>query len=144
MSVSPILQNHYVLAVHDLRRSAAFYVGVLGFQVVNEPPGWVFVAKDRCMIMLGECPEDIPASQLGCHNYFAYLRVADADAYYEHVKRCGAAILSEIEDKSWGMREFTVASSDGHRITIGHVRECLDWAGRTPEKIPGIKEPIDG
>jgi predicted enzyme related to lactoylglutathione lyase len=92
--MSPILQNHYVLAVHDVRRSAAFYTDVLGFRVVNEPPGWVFVAKDHCMIMLGECPEDMPASDLGCHSYFAYLRVADADTYYQHVKACGAAVLS--------------------------------------------------
>ena len=119
--MSPILQNHYVLAVHNLRSSAAFYTDVLGFRVVNEPPGWVFVAKDHCLIMLGECPEDMPASDLGCHSYFAYLRVADADSYYRHVKTRGAAVLSEIEDKPWGMREFTVQSPDGHRITIGHI-----------------------
>jgi catechol 2,3-dioxygenase-like lactoylglutathione lyase family enzyme len=51
--MSRILQNHYVLAVHNARRSAEFYVEMLGFRVVNEPDGWVFVAKDNCMIMLG-------------------------------------------------------------------------------------------
>ena len=119
--MSPILQNHYVLAVHDARRSAAFYTEVLGFRVVNEPPGWVFVARDQCMIMLGESPEDTPASDLGCHSYVAYLRVADADSYYQHAKARGADVLSEIEDKPWGMREFSVRSPDGHRITIGHI-----------------------
>ncbi len=122
--MSPILQNHYVLAVHDARRSAEFYTRVLGFRVVNEPQGWIFVAKDSCMIMLGECPEDIPASNLGCHSYFAYLRVADADSYYHHVSASGAEILSPIEDKPWGMREFSVRSPDGHRITIGHSRNA--------------------
>jgi catechol 2,3-dioxygenase-like lactoylglutathione lyase family enzyme len=122
--MTPILQNHYVLAVRDARRSAAFYTGVLGFSVVDEPPGWVFVAKDSCMIMLGECPEDVPASDLGCHSYFAYLRVADADSYYQHVRACEAAILSEIEDKPWGMREFSVRSPDGHRITIGQTKKA--------------------
>ena len=39
--MSTILQNHYVLAVHDVRRSADFYVRMLGFDVVAEPPGWV-------------------------------------------------------------------------------------------------------
>ena len=29
-----ILANHYVLAVHDVRRSAAFYLGALGFEIV--------------------------------------------------------------------------------------------------------------
>jgi hypothetical protein len=31
-SMSPILQNHHVLAVHNARRSAEFYVSVLGFR----------------------------------------------------------------------------------------------------------------
>jgi catechol 2,3-dioxygenase-like lactoylglutathione lyase family enzyme len=34
--MSPILQNHYLLAVHDIRRSADFYVQTLGFRIVAE------------------------------------------------------------------------------------------------------------
>ena len=104
--MSKILQNHYVLAVHDVRRSADFYVRMLGFRIVVEPPGWIFVAKDDCMIMLGECPNDMRASELGCHSYFAYLHVANADEYYRDLKAKGAEVLSEIEDKPWKMREF--------------------------------------
>ena len=118
--MSTILQNHYVLAVHDARRSADFYVRVLGFEVVAEPSGWVFVKKDHCMIMLGECPDDLPPSELGCHNYFAYLRVSDADQYYKDLQSKGAEILSAIQDKPWKMREFALRTVDGHRITIGH------------------------
>jgi len=118
--MSPILQNHYVLAVHDLRRSADFYVQMLGFSIVDQPPGWIFVARDTCMIMLGECPEDMHPSELGCHSYFAYLRVADANSYYNELKAKGADLLSHIEDKPWGMREFGLRTADGHRIKIGH------------------------
>lgn len=118
--MSSILQNHYVLAVHDVRRSAEFYVQMLGFKIVNEPPGWIFVKKDNCMIMLGECPDDLPPADLGCHNYFAYLRVADADEYYHDLKSKGADFLSAIADKPWHMREFGVRTVDGHRIMIGH------------------------
>ena len=118
--MTPILQNHYVLAVHDVRRSADFYVHMLGFKIVNEPPGWIFVAKDGCMIMLGECPDDMSPGILGCHSYFAYFRVADADSYYRHLKAQGAELLSEIADKPWNMREFGLRTIDGHRITIGH------------------------
>lgn len=117
--MSTILQNHYVLAVHDVKRSAEFYVGVLGFHVVAQPDGWIFVAKDACVIMLGECPDDMHPSTLGCHNYFAYLRVADVDQYYQEIKARNAEILSDIEDKPWRMREFSVRTFDGHRITIG-------------------------
>ena len=116
-----ILQNHYVLAVHDVKRSAEFYVTMLGFSIVAEPPGWIFVRKDTCMIMLGECPDDMHPSQLGCHSYFAYLQVDNADGYYKDLKAKGADVTSVIEDKPWDMREFGVRTFDGHRITIGHI-----------------------
>jgi catechol 2,3-dioxygenase-like lactoylglutathione lyase family enzyme len=118
--MSPILQNHYVLAVHDVQRSAKFYVEMLDFKIDSEPPGWIFVKKDNCMIMLGECPDDMPASNIGGHSYFAYLHVEDADAYFEHLKTKGADFISEISDKPWHMREFGVRTPDGHRIMIGH------------------------
>jgi predicted enzyme related to lactoylglutathione lyase len=119
--MATILQNHYVLAVHDVRASAKFYVEALGFQVVQEPPGWIFVKKDDCMVMLGECPDDMHPSQLGCHNWYAYLLVDDADDYRETLRRSGVKPLAEIEDKPWGLREFCVQTPDGHRLVIGHV-----------------------
>jgi len=119
--MSTILKHHYVLAVHDVKRSAEFYVRVLGFHIVAEPEGWIFVARDACTIMLGECPDDMAPGELGCHNYFAYLRVADVDAYYRDIKASGGDILSEIEDKPWQMREFSVRTVDGHRIMIGSL-----------------------
>ena len=113
-----ILQNHYVLAVHDVKKSARFYVDVLGFAIAAEPPGWIFVRKDDCMIMLGECPNDMHPSALGCHNYFAYLRVDDVDAYHAQIQRAHE-FTSGIADKPWGMREFGIKTPDGHRIMIG-------------------------
>jgi catechol 2,3-dioxygenase-like lactoylglutathione lyase family enzyme len=114
-----ILQNDYVLAVHNARESAKFYVEAMGFAVTGEFGGWIFVSKDNCMIMLGECPGDMHPSELGGHNYFAYLRVDDADAYYAQLKQKGVSFLGGITDKPWGMREFGVRTPDGHRIMIG-------------------------
>jgi catechol 2,3-dioxygenase-like lactoylglutathione lyase family enzyme len=116
-----ILQNHYVLAVHDVRVTADFFVEALGFEVVMEPDGWIFVARDNCMIMLGECTDAIPAADLGDHSYFAYLRVDDADAFLAQVTSAGYRPNHAIADKPWGLREFGVRTPDGHRIMIGHV-----------------------
>jgi catechol 2,3-dioxygenase-like lactoylglutathione lyase family enzyme len=116
-----ILQNHYVLAVPDVRVSAAFFVEALGFQIVQEPPGWIFVARDNCMIMLGQCPDAIHPSGLGDHSYFAYLRVDDADAYLAQITARGFHPTSPIASKPWGMREFAMRTPDGHRLTIGHI-----------------------
>ncbi|HYP28579.1 MAG TPA: VOC family protein [Blastocatellia bacterium] len=116
-----ILQNHYVLAVHDLKKSSGFFVDYLDFEVVAEPPGWVFVEKDNCIIMLGKCPDDASPGELGSHSYFGYLLVDDADGYYESLKAKGVEPLSPISDKPWGMREFALKTPEGHRLTIGQT-----------------------
>ena len=113
-----ILQNHYVLAVHDAAKTSRFFEE-LGFEVVLEPPGWVFVQKDDCRVMLGECRDAAPPSELGDHSYFGYLRVDDAHSYYRELTAKGVDISSPLSDKPWGMREFGVRSPEGHRITIG-------------------------
>jgi catechol 2,3-dioxygenase-like lactoylglutathione lyase family enzyme len=118
-----ILQNRYVLAVHDARESARFYVDALGFRIVAEPPGWIFVVKDTCMVMLGECPDDLPPGELGGHSYFAYLCVDDADAYLAQLEARGVQPLRGIADTPWGTREFALRTPDGHRMMIGHVIE---------------------
>lgn len=116
-----ILQNHHVLAVPDVRASARFFVEALGFRIVNEPPGWIFVARDNCMIMLGECRDAIHPSKLGDHSYFACLRVDDADAFLAQVTAAGVRPNAPIEDKPWGMREFALRAPDGFRLTIGQA-----------------------
>ena len=121
-----ILQNHYVLAVHNVRDSARFYVDVLGFDIESDVGGWIFVKKDHCMIMLGECPDDRHPSELGSHSYFAYLRVDDVDAYFTQVRAKGVELLNEPSDKPWGMREFGLTTPEGHRLMIGQ------WTGGDP------------
>ena len=116
-----ILQNHYVLAVPDARASARFYVDALGFRVVAEPDGWVFVSKDQCLIMLGSCPDDLPPGELGCHSYFGYLVVDDVDRCYAELAEKGVTPLGKLADEPWGMREFALRTPDGHRIKIGQV-----------------------
>lgn len=119
--VTTILRNHHVLAVHDLQASARFYVDALGFMVVAEHPGWVFVRKDDCMVMLGECPDDLAPSTLGSHAYYAYLMVSDVDGYRANIETQAPGVCGPIDDKPWGMREFGLRTIDGHRIMIGQV-----------------------
>jgi predicted enzyme related to lactoylglutathione lyase len=115
-----IRSHHYVLAVPDLDRSAAFYRDVLGFEVQEMgDPGWRLFAKDQCRIMAGACPDAMPAEALGDHSYFGYLVVDDADAYHAHANAAGAEITKPLRDEPWGMREFGLRTVDGHRLMVG-------------------------
>jgi uncharacterized glyoxalase superfamily protein PhnB len=112
----------YVLAVPDLARSSAFYRDVLGFEIRNMAPGWLSYVKDSCHIMAGECPDAIPARDLGDHSYFGYLVVEGVDEYYRRVTAGGAEIVKALRDEPWGMREFGLRTVDGHRLMIGSER----------------------
>ncbi|MCD2260190.1 VOC family protein [Psychroserpens luteolus] len=126
-----LTKNRYVLAVHDLEKSAKYYSEVLAFDVYNiDDPGWRFAERDNCMLMLGECKDAIPHSKLGDHAYFAYIEVEDIDLLYEEFASKGAQIRHTPEDKPWGMREFPLKTIDGHRITFGMVLDSNEKTER--------------
>jgi catechol 2,3-dioxygenase-like lactoylglutathione lyase family enzyme len=109
----------FVLAVPDLEKSAAYYRDVLGFQVWwQEASDWRLVERDGVRVMLGHCPSDTPASELGSHNWFGYLEVDDVDALHAEIVARGAA-CSPPKDTDYGMREVVVTTVDGHRIVFG-------------------------
>ena len=111
--------NRYVLAVNNLVKSVDFYKNQLGFQTIWEMEGWHFLVRDSVKLMLGECPEDKPASEINCHSYFAYLEVENIDLLYNEYRSREIEILSNLENKPWGQKEFSIRTIDGHRITFG-------------------------
>ena len=72
--------------------------------------------------MAGQCPDQIHPSQLGDHSYFAYLEIADIDAFYKSVVAAGAKLCKTVRDEPWGMREFGLVTNDGHRIMYAERR----------------------
>jgi catechol 2,3-dioxygenase-like lactoylglutathione lyase family enzyme len=118
--MATIVRNHYVLAVPDMEVTAAFFVGTLGFEeTFRGGGGWIFVEKDGCKVMLGECPDAIAPQDLGDHSYFGYLVVDDVDAYCAEICAREPDLKLEPTDKPWGMREVGVHTPHGHRLQLG-------------------------
>lgn len=117
-----ISNSRCVLAVRDLKVSTQYYKEVLGF---TEDPiradGWSFLTRDTFRVMLGECPNTPPASELGDHSYVAYWNVEGVDELFAELSAKGALISSRPADKPWGLREFALRTPDGHRITCGEA-----------------------
>ena len=112
-----VLKTRFVIAVHNLEKSAAFYRDVLGFSVHAIPdPGFLFYTSGECTICAGLCPDALPPAELGDHSYFAYIEIDVIDPFYDSVRAKGAKICKTIRDEAWGMREFGVVTVDGHRI----------------------------
>lgn len=115
-----VLRARSVLAVQNLAKAKRFYTEVLGFS--EDPitsPGWSFLSRDAFHLMLGECPDEVPAEATGNHSWFVHLMVDDVDAYHELVQSRGAEIVSPPGNRKYGLREFILRTPDGHRLVIG-------------------------
>ncbi len=112
--------SRYVIAVHDLERSAGYYQDILGFEVREiGDPGWRFFLKDNCLIMAGECPDALSPKELGDHSYFAYMEVDDIDQLHAALVAKRAQITKPLRAEPWGVKEFGLRTIDGHRIMFG-------------------------
>lgn len=111
--------TRYVLAVKDISKSSDFYQKQLGFKTLWSGEGWHFINRNNCMIMLGECPEDMSAFETNNHSYFAYIDVDNVNLLYQELQSKEIEFVSPLEDKPWGQREFGIRTIDGHRIMFG-------------------------
>jgi len=110
----------FVLAVPDLERSASYFRDALGFRLEwPEGSGWQLVSRGGVRVMMGHCPDAMAPSAMGDHSYFGYLNVENADALHNEFVSRGAIILQPPVDRPHGMREFVVATPDGHRMMFG-------------------------
>jgi catechol 2,3-dioxygenase-like lactoylglutathione lyase family enzyme len=83
-----------ILAVRSLRTATDFYVNALGFQrdFGDESDGWSWLSRDNFRVGLGECPDAVPAHELGDHSYVAYVNVDDVDGLYSEFVSRGVRI----------------------------------------------------
>ena len=113
----------FVLAVPNLERSATWFRDVLGFRLLwEEAPDWRLAERDGVRLMLGECPGDKPAAEIGSHSWFGYINVDDVAALRAELTARGAP-CSAPKDQPYGMREIIVTTPDGHRIVFGQQVE---------------------
>jgi uncharacterized glyoxalase superfamily protein PhnB len=108
-----------VLAVRDLDAAVAYYTSVLGMGVDFTVPGWAFLSRGAFRVMLGHCPDEMPASETGDHSYFVYVTVEGVDALYDELVAKGVQLMKRLADEPWGMREFGIRTPEGHRIMFG-------------------------
>jgi uncharacterized glyoxalase superfamily protein PhnB len=118
-----VIHTRHVLAVKDLKVEAAYYIDKLGFARDFTAPGWEFLSFGIFKVMLGECADEMTAEETGNHSWFAHALVENVDEVYAEFIERGAVILSKIENKPWGIRDFSVVTPDGHRIVFGQLTQ---------------------
>ena len=78
----------------------------MGFEIDFETEGWCFVSRDNFILMLGHCPDEVPASQINDHSYFAYIEVDDIDALHQDFVARGLTAFPGPQSQPWGMSEI--------------------------------------
>jgi len=131
VNVAPILSSA------DARRTAAYYHGVLGFDVVehyeaSEP--FAALYRDDVEIVVVETRRGDVESNLDRYGagYDLYLdpeTVEDVDLLYAEFRHAGAQILLEPALTPYGSYEFAVEDIDGHRIGIGRIADDAAFFG---------------
>jgi len=59
---------------------------------------------------------------VGCSRPQIHLVTRDADVWHRRMSRAGLPV-TEIVDRPWGMREFTLHDSSGNAIGIGRTAD---------------------
>ena len=114
-----VVHTRHVLAVQDLNSQAAYFIDKLGFDRDFTAPGWEFLSFGDFKVMLGECSDEVSAEETGNHSWFAHALIENVDEVYAELQDRGAKIITPIGDRPWGIRDFTVATPEGHRIIFG-------------------------
>ncbi len=64
---------------------------MLGFRISwDEAPDWRLAERNGVRLMIGRCPDDKPAAEIGSHNWFGYVEVDDIGALHAELTARGA------------------------------------------------------
>jgi catechol 2,3-dioxygenase-like lactoylglutathione lyase family enzyme len=129
-------QIHAGLAVSDIATAIEFYVKKLGFEQAftwGEPPTFAGVNLGRVQMFLAKgMPNPSPGTGA------VYFLIGDADRLYEFHRANGVEIAHPIDDRPYGIRDYTVRDLHGYHLVFGHH---LLNAG-PPIKIQRVDVPV--
>ncbi len=119
LSFTECEQLHAGLAVSDIPTAVEFYVRKLGFHEEftwgGEPPTFAGVNLGNVQIFLQK-GRPTPSSESSA----VYFVVGDADQLYEFHRANGVDIAVVIDDREYGIRDYTVRDLYGYCLTFGH------------------------
>ena len=102
--------------VRDINKSKDFYRR-LGFELREDKGSWVALSWEGHHLFLDERKNmpthpDFPQANMR-------IMVPNVDNYWKLATEMNAKVLSPIEDRSYGLRDFTILDPDGFGVRIG-------------------------
>ena len=147
-SVSAVL-----LLVPDYEAGIAFYVGKLGFTLVEDTPlddgkRWVLVSTDdgtQTRLLLAKAADSAQQAAIGNQaggRVFLCLKTDDFDADHERFTAAGGGSIINLGSNSWweaqgGFPAYTTAKSAVHGLTRTMARDLGEHRIRVNTVVPG-------
>jgi len=103
------LQLVMEIYVRDIDRSVAFFRD-FGFGLVRDDGNFVELKWEDSLLFLEEV-NDAPGSEQPAGNI--RIMVSNVDHYWELAQLLGARVIRSIENRYYGLRDFTIAGPDG-------------------------------
>ena len=111
-------KSESIFAVADVPATVRFYREILGFDgqwLWGTPPTFGGVTWGHIQIMF--CQQPNMTGKVEGHQHM--FSVDDIQSLYEKHKATAAPIISDIENKPWGVREYTVRDLNGYHLRFG-------------------------
>jgi len=108
------------MPVKDLKETIAFYRDKLGFG-----GEWFWgdsdagIERDDLHLLFNKNPAHVAQINSSGQIFEVCWFVQNVDAIFEEFKSKGVNIISPLENKPWGMREFTLQDVNGYAIRVG-------------------------
>jgi uncharacterized glyoxalase superfamily protein PhnB/GNAT superfamily N-acetyltransferase len=137
-----------ILAVPDIKAATDFYMRMLGFELdwlYGDPPVHGAVWRDNVQIQFGLNPA--LAERAAGTQYFLF--VDDVEEFHSLHRANNAQIISPLENKPWGSREYTVRDPWGYQLRFAgpekyekpaDARDSLPGNIRIVERLPTVEE----
>jgi uncharacterized glyoxalase superfamily protein PhnB len=113
--LSSIAQPVPELPVAEVERAQRYYRDTLGFEI-----GWLEPSKEIGSVSRGDVAIFFRRRELPFEPAVHWVFAEDVDATYQELKSSGANIVDPLEEKPWGLRQFTVEDLDGNRFYFHH------------------------
>jgi hypothetical protein len=103
-----------ILAYLEADQTVNFYEA-MGFASNARWPGYLIFSRDSIEIHLWQCDDPGIPRNTGC-----YIRVDRIEELYDECLRLGCIHpAGSMEDKPWGMRQFSILDNNGNIIHFG-------------------------
>ncbi|HEX4999286.1 MAG TPA: glyoxalase superfamily protein [Terriglobia bacterium] len=103
------------LPVADVVRAQTYYRDTLGFEIA-----WLYPGEEIGAVSRGNVAIFFRKRSGSFEPAVHWIFAEDIDATYRELTKSGANITEPLEQKPWGLRQFTIEDPDGNRFYIHH------------------------